>query len=905
MGLSTGTRLGPYEILSSLGAGGMGEVYRARDTRLERTVAVKVLNSNLSINPELKQRFEREARAISALQHPHVCVLHDIGHQDGTDFLVMEYLEGETLSERLRRGPLPMGQFWKVTIEVVDALDKAHRAGIVHRDLKPGNIMLTKAGAKLLDFGLAKTAGAGLAASAGTSPAQSVFSAAMTRSSPASPLTSAGSIVGTVQYMAPEQIEGREADARSDIFSFGLVLYEMITGTRAFEGKTQASVVAAILALEPKPLRLQNPEVPRALERMVQHCLEKDPAERFQNAHDLRLQMQLISEMPPAGVESVAPSKARHSWLPWAAAGTLAVAATIFAVAYTRMLDAPQTSVHSYILPPAKSEFNLLANWSGGVAISRDGKRIAFVAKKPDSGEEMLWIQSLDSATAQPMTGTENAGFPFWSYDGHYVGFFEDGKLQKIAADGGPPQTICDAKDGRGGVWNQDDVILFTPTPGDGLFRVPAAGGTPTPVTDLQTKAGETSHRWPVFLPDGKHYLFWIQGAKVAEDGGIYVGSLDSKERRLLVPTESSGAYAEPGYLLFVRDGTLLAQKFNLDKMQLEGDARPVAAHVGVNTTVFRSILAASATGTLVYLEGGASVGHRLVWYGLDGKPGPSAIPEEAQYRNPVFSPDGKRLAASVVTSNSQDIWIFDLQQQSKSRLTFAQGRSFHPTWSSDGRWIYYSSFRNGRVSMYRRPSDGTGNEETVLDVRGVRVAIPNSISRDGKYLAYEQIVDSEKSPRNYDLYVLPLFGDRTPIPQLLSPFLKAWPEFSPDGKWLAYASEETGRLEIYVMPFPGPGGKYQVSTGGGDNPKWSSNGRQLFFSNDIGEILAADVRESGAALQLGTPREVLKAPMVGGPEVPFAVSPDGKRLLLNQTGTDTMQLPLALVTNWTAELKK
>ena len=904
MGLSTGTRLGPYEILSPLGAGGMGEVYRARDTRLERTVAIKVLPASLTDNPELKQRFEREAKAISALQHPHICVLHDVGHQDGADFLVMEYLEGETLSERLKRGPLPLDQFWKVAIEVADALDKAHRAGIVHRDLKPANIMLTKAGIKLLDFGLAKAAGAGVAAAAGGSPSQSVFSAAMTRSSPASPLTSAGSIVGTVQYMAPEQIEGKEADARSDIFSFGLVLYEMLAGARAFEGKTQASVVAAILALEPKPLRSLNPDVPSAVERMVQRCLEKDPAERFQNAHDLKLQMQLISEMRAAGVEAAAPPKARYSWLPWAVTAVLAVAVILLAVAYVQTLRAPQTSVHAYILPPPKSEFNLRANWSGGVAISRDGRRIAFVAKNPDSDEEMLWVQSLDSATARPMLGTENAAFPFWSYDGHYVGFFAGGKLQKIAAEGGPPQTICDAKDGRGGDWNQDDVILFTPTPGEGLFRVPATGGTPTPVTDLETRAGETSHRWPVFLPDGKHYLFWIQGAKVAEDGGIYVGSLESKERRLLVPSESSGAYAEPGYLLFVRDGALLAQKLNLGRLQLEGDARPVAAHVGVNTTVFRSILAASATGTLLYLEGGASVGHRLVWYGLDGKPGPNAVSEEAQYRNPRFSPDGKHLAASVVTSNSEDIWVFDLQRETKSRLTFAQGRSFHPTWSPDGRWIYYSILRNGRVYMYRRPSDGTGNEETILAPKGVRVAIPNSISNDGKYLAYEQVVDSEKSPRNYDLYVLPLFGDRKPIPQLLSPFLKAWPEFSPDGKWLAYASEETGRLEVYVMPFPVPGGKYQVSTGGGNNPKWSSDGRKLFFSNDIGEVLAVDVRESGAALQLGTPRKVLKAPMVGGPEVPFAVSPDGKRLLINQTGNDTVQLPLTLVTNWTAELK-
>src|SRR5579864_9191271 len=864
MALTPGTRLGPYEIVAPIGAGGMGEVYRARDTRLERTVAIKVLSSSLNGNPELKQRFEREARAISALQHPHICVLHDVGHQDGTDFLVMEYLEGETLSERLKRGPLPVEQFWKAAIEVADALDKAHRAGIVHRDLKPSNIMLTKTGAKLLDFGLAKPAGAGLAAAAGGVPSQSVFSAAMTRSSPASPLTSAGSVVGTVQYMAPEQIEGKEADTRSDIFSFGLVLYEMLTGARAFEGKTQASVVAAILALEPKPLRLLNPAVPQSLERMVQHCLEKDPAERFQNAHDLKLQMELIAEMPVAGPATAAPLPASRRWLPWAVAAVLAVAVVALALVYVQASHAPQTLLHAYILPPPKSEFNFLANWSGAVAISRDGKRIAFIAKSPESGQEMLWVQALDSGTAQPMPGTENAGFPFWSYDGRYVGFFAGGKMQKVAADGGPPQTICEAKLARGGAWNQNNVILFTPTPGDALFRVSAAGGTPTPVTELDTKAGETSHRWPVFLPDGKHYLFWKQGTNVAEDGAIYVGSLDSKERKLLVATQSSGAYAEPGYLLFVRDGALLAQKFDVGKLQLEDDARPVAAHVGVNTTVFRSIFGVSASGTLLYLEGGASAGHRLLWYGLDGKPGANAVPEEVLYRTPRLSPDGKRLAVSVVASDAQDIWIFDLQRQTKLRLTFGHGRSGHPTWSPDGRWIFYSTLRGGRFYMYRRPSDGTGNEEPIL-ANGIGTQ-PNSISSDGKYLAYDQIGGDSSAPRNSDLYVLPLFGDRKPIPQLLSPFLKVWPEFSPDGKWLAYASEETGRLEIYVKPFPGAGGKYQVSTGGGDNPHWSRDGRVLFFSTDVGEVMAVDVHESGAALQLGAPRQILKAPMVSGP---------------------------------------
>lgn len=910
MGLSAGTRLGPYEILAPLGAGGMGEVYRARDTRLERTVAIKVLNSNLVASPELRARFEREARIISQLQHPHICVLHDVGREDGTEFLVMEFLEGESLAERLKKGWLPVQDLLRLAIQIADALEKAHRAGVVHRDLKPGNVMLTKSGAKLLDFGLAKPLAAGATARMGSAASASVFSAALTQTSPVpsptSPLSSAGAVIGTVQYMSPEQIQGQEADARSDIFGFGIMLFEMATAKHAFDGKSQASIVGQILAVDPPAAVTLRPETPPALDRLIRICLEKDPDERLQSVHDLKLDLQAILETAASGTQ--APVQAsRTRWLPWVAAAVLATAAIALGWAYVRALSAPQTSVHAYILPPEQSEFNFLANWSGGVAISPDGKRIAFVGKKPDSNQEMLWIQALDSGAANLIPGTEGAGFPFWSYDSRYVGFFAGGKMQKIPADGGPPQTICQAKDARGGAWNQEDTILFTPTPGDGLFRVSAAGGTPTPVTELDTRGGELSHRWPVFLPDGKHFLFWLQGAKVAADGAIYVGSLDSKQRRLLVASESSGAYAEPGYLLFVREGALLAQKLNLRSLQLEGDAQPVAAHVGVNTTVFRSIFAASATGRLVYLEGGISAGHRLLWYGRDGKPGPAVVQGEEQYRNPALSPDGKRLAVSVVTSSSQDIWIFDLVRQTRSRLTFSQGRSLHPTWSPDGRWIYYSAFRSGRTYMYRRLSDGTGEEETILTGGGVRLALPNSISNDGKYLAYEQIMDSEheKSARNYDLFALPLFGERKPIPQVLSPFLKVWPEFSPDGKWLAYASEETGRLEIYVKPFPGPGGKYQVSTGGGDNPKWSRDGRELFFSSDVGEVMVVDVRESGAALQLSTPRPVLKAPMVGGPEGPFVVSPDGKRFLVNQMGSDTVRLPLTLLTNWAAQLNQ
>ena len=895
MTLAAGTRLGPYEIVASIGAGGMGEVYRARDTRLERTVAVKVLNSSLVASPELKARFEREAKVVSQLQHPNICVLHDIGSDNGTDFLVMEFLDGESLAERLKKGPLPAQELLKIAIAIADALEKAHREGVVHRDLKPGNVMLTKAGAKLLDFGLAKPFAAG--ASAGPASSSSIFAAALTQTSPA-PLSSVGAIMGTVQYMSPEQIQGCEADARSDVFAFGVMLYEMTTGKRAFDGKTQASIVGSILANDPPPVSTVRPDAKPGLERAIRICLEKDPEERFQTAHDLKLELQRIAESPEGASQSVV--NHRRPWLPWALAAVLAVAAIVIVIAYEQLGRTPKSSLQASILPPPNSQFVFLSGFAGPAIISRDGTRIAFVATKPDSNDQMIWVQSLSQGAAQPLAGTEGAMYPFWSYDGRYLGFFAAGKLQKIDANGGPPQVLCDAIEGRGGAWNQDDVIVFAPRTSSALLRVTASGGTPVAATDVDAKAGEVGHRWPQFLPDSNHFIFWVQGPEEA----MFVGSLDSKQHKMLVPTESSAIYSDPGYLLFMRDNILFAQKLNRRKLELEGDATPIVSNIAVNTGTFRSIFTASSTGTLLYLGGSENSAHFLAWYGRDGRRLGPVIAEKAVYRDPALSPDGKRLAVSIKGSgNSQDIWVIDLQRQTKTRLTFGPSRAASPVWSPDGKWIYYRIFVQANTSsIVRRASDGTGTEETVLSIPGF-TAVPASLSPDGKYLAYLQ-GDQKYFASRFDVWALPLFGDRKPFPLVTSPANEIGPQFSPDGKWLAYMSNESGPYEIYIRPFPGPGGKYQVSNGGAVIPQWRADGRELFFKDANVQLMAVDVHENGAALELGTPHTILKTEMAMLSEGPFVPAADGKRFLINEAGGHETT-PLTVVTNWTELLKK
>ena len=653
MTLPAGSRLGPYEILSAVGAGGMGEVYKARDVRLDRTVAVKVLPASLSENPAFRQRFEREAKAISQLSHPHICTVHDVGNEDGVEYLVMEFLEGETLADRIARGPLPLDQVLRYGIEIADALEKAHRHGVVHRDLKPGNVMLTKSGVKLVDFGLAKLdlpAPGSVAASLSDVLTQGDMN-----------LSAQGTIVGTLHYMSPEQLEGGEADGRTDIFGLGLLLFEMTTGKKAFTGKSPASLMAAILHTEPEPISSFQPTVPPALDRIVRTCLAKDPNDRFQTAHDVRLQLQWIVEGGsgvglPAPVAAKRKSREKLAWALVPVAALAAAAATLLVIRLTS--EAPRI-VRSSLLSPEKSSF---AFDFGPMALSPDGRRVAFVANS--SGINRLWVQPLSGVSAQPLAGTDGASNPFWSPDSRFLGFFANRKLNKIEASGGPPQTLADASLGRGGSWNRDGVILFVPNSRDVVHRVSASGGSPSPVTKLDAGASEVSHRWPVFLPDGRRFLYLAQnGRGIGEKNAIYAASLDGGERKLLFNANTNVAYTAPGHLLFYRERTLLARPFDPKSLRFTDEAFPVAEDVKYFATFAQAVFAVSDHGLLAYQTGEAE--------GRPSSPG-STVP--ASRRAPsvprgVIPPRGCRATGNELPSG---YWI--LSRWETSGFTISNG---------------------------------------------------------------------------------------------------------------------------------------------------------------------------------------------------------------------------------------
>jgi Tol biopolymer transport system component len=888
MTISAGSRLGPYEILSPLGAGGMGEVYKARDTRLERTVAVKVLPSGLSPSPEARQRFEREARTISQLSHPHICALYDVGREGETEYLVMEYLEGETLSERLAKGALPLEQVLRYGVEIAGALDRAHRSGIVHRDLKPGNVMLTKSGVKLLDFGLAKALD--------PAPSASILTALPTET----PLTEKGTILGTVQYMAPEQLEGKEADERTDIFALGAVLYEMATDRRAFFGTSQATLIGAILHTEPQPISAIQPMTPPALDRVVKTCLAKDPEDRWQSAHDVASELKWIAEGSQAGVPVPLITRRRaRERLAWLLAGVSLAAAVIIAVVHFRQAPVEARPARFLLFPPEHTTV-ALGPAAPHAAVSPDGHYLAFAATDTTSDRKTnLWVRPLDALAAQKLAGTEGANLPFWSPDSRFIGFFAQGKLKKIDAFGGAPQTLCDSPAGNGGTWNREGVIVFAPNREGALARVSAAGGIPAAATALDRRRQEIGHAWPQFLPDGRHFLYLALSGQ-RENRGLYVDSLGSEGPRRVLKTEVRAAYTPPGYLLFVQQGTLMAQRFNPNRLQLIGEPVAVAEGVAYNSFNGRDTFTVSENGVLVYRTGrpGGLPTSELVWFDRGGKR-VGSVEGLGLYLRPALSPDGKRIAVQRLDpqTGTFDIRLVDLARSTVLRLTFGSSNQTHPVWSPDGGRIVFTSDRDGTSNLYQKSSSGAGSEELLLQSDTAKYV--TDWSPDGRFIAYEK-----QDPRTgLDLWLLPLFGDRKPILYLQTEFNEGQGQFSPDGRWMAYASDESGRREVYVQTFPASGGKWQISTAGGTYPRWRRDGKELFYIAADQKLMAVAV-QTDSTLQAGRPQALFE-PRFFLPVIPYTVLPDGQRFLVNTPLEEDNSSPMTVVLNWMAELKK
>jgi serine/threonine protein kinase/Tol biopolymer transport system component len=901
MAIESGTRLGPYEILAAIGAGGMGEIYRARDTRLDRTVAVKVLSDALASDPQLRERFEREARAISALNHPHICALYDVGEAAAdsagrgqpTQFLVLEYLEGQTLAQKLTAGPLGLTDALRYATEIADALDKAHRAGIVHRDLKPANVMITKAGAKLLDFGLAKSA----------APVVATSGLSMLPTTPPA-LTQQGTILGTFQYMAPEQIEGLEADARTDIFAFGALLFEMLTGRTAFEGKTRASLLGAILKDDPPRASSLAPGAPTALDRLLSTCLAKDPDDRYQSARDLHRDLRWAvspEALAPTAVASPPrPGRSgRAAWMLAAAAMAGFAVVSIVAIRHLRETAPVLPTVEFTIPVPDQHMFGGPPGGGTGsatqLAVSPDGHHVAFVTRK--DARFQLWLRSIDSVTARPLPGTDGAAFPFWSPDGRSIGFFADGKLKKMQIGAGTAITLCDAGGGRGATWSPDgSTIIFAPSGVGPLMRVPSAGGAPTVASALDRSYGESNHRYPHFLPDGQHYLFTaVTGPSGAalRPTRIKIGTLASTDSGMLLETESSAVYAM-GHVFFHRDGTLMAQPFNADSRTLGGEPFPIVGDIGVEGSRYASF-SASGAGTLAHAAGGR-LGAQLTWRDRAGK-AIGTVGEVALYSSVALSPDEKRLAVAITTGNPQnrDIWTIDLGRNVVSRLTFDPGDDGGGVWSPDGSRIVFSSMRPPDFGIRTITAGATGGDELIFKGDRPVPHFSTDWSRDGRHVAYV-----EGAPPVTDIWVLPMNGDRKPMAFARTAFVEDAPSFSPDSRWIAYSSNESGAMQVYVQPFPPTGRKYIVSQNGGSQPQWRADGRELYFLAPDSTLHAASVT-IGAQFESGIPERLFVAPIataVGGRRQ-YAVTGDGKRFLFIAPPAADESTPITVLTNW------
>ncbi|MBI3264842.1 MAG: serine/threonine-protein kinase [Acidobacteria bacterium] len=922
MRLQPGVRLGSYEIHSALGAGGMGEVYRAHDTKLKRDVAIKILPAEFSADPERVGRLQREAEALASINHSNIAAIYDLAEHGGTQFLVMELVEGTTLAEKLTHGSgltaqgrshgsgpsegsrpktqgsgeahsshaleplamspkpsggLPVSEALDIARQIASALEAAHERGVVHRDLKPANIKITPGGqVKVLDFGLAKLVVAPLATGSDVG---------YTQSPTVMGGTTAGVILGTAAYMSPEQARGLPVDRGTDIWAFGCVLFEILTGRRAFDGDTVTDILGAIVRGEPD-WRALPAGLPAHANRLLRRCLEKDRRRRLRDAGDVWLE---LDEPPSEPIDRRASSRAGGR-LGWIAAAVFGLVAAAFAIwSFRPAAPAPELRV-DIATPPTPDPLSL--------AIAPDGGKVAFVAT--GGGPSRLWVRSIDSTASQPLAGTDGALYPFWSPDGRAVGFFAEGKLKRIDLSGGPPQVLAAANGPRGGAWSRDGVILFAPNATGGLFRVAATGGEPTQVTRVDAPR-QISHRFPHFLPDGRRFLFFAQGG--SEGQGVHAASLDQPGMQRLVDADAAAMFAPSGFLVFVRQGTLFAQRFDPKGLTLSGEPHRVAPQVAVDATVNCAALAVSATGPIIYRAGAASGPRQLVWFDRAGNAvGSAGSPDPETATNPELSPDGARVALNRAVRGNVDIWVVEAARGGLTRLTFDRGVDQFPVWSRDGRWIVFNSNRNGAYDLFRKPAGGGGSEELLVSTPINKV--PLDWSPDGRHLLYR--VSDPKTGQ--DVWALPLDGDRKAVPIVQQSADERDAQFSPDGNWIAYQSNETGQAEIYVQPFPGSGGKWQITTTGGAQPRWHPNGRELFYIGLDGTLTTVPVRIDSKVrtVEPGSPAALFAPRMVGGPlpgpfRQQYAVSRDGQRFLINTLTEEVSSTPITLLLNWKA----